>query len=114
MAGMRICAFSYLWILLGTHSRQVGFDLVNIQIPTNVLDESLQERISWVHGNLLVHVCCFVLALLNVIYSLTTKLPFEDDEFDHVHIQSIARAVPENKWDNLFEVSPLTWSPMRS
>lgn len=29
--------------------------------------------------------------------SLTTKLPFEDDEFDHVHIRGIARAVPENK-----------------
>lgn len=29
--------------------------------------------------------------------SLTTKLPFDDDEFDHVHIQSIARGVPENK-----------------
>ncbi len=53
--------------------------------------------------------------------SLTTKLPFEDDEFDHVHIRSIARAVPESKvrdqalvnlrdllirlqWDYLFEV----------
>lgn len=30
-------------------------------------------------------------------FSLTTKLPFEDDEFDHVHIQSIAAGVPENK-----------------
>ena len=29
--------------------------------------------------------------------SLTTKLPFDDDEFDHVHIKSIARGVPENK-----------------
>ena len=29
--------------------------------------------------------------------SLTTKLPFEDDEFDHVHVQSIAHGVPENK-----------------
>ncbi|KAF9041753.1 hypothetical protein BDZ89DRAFT_1100020 [Hymenopellis radicata] len=78
--------FFYLGISLGTYFWKVGFDLVNIQIPTNVLDESLQARISWVHGNF-----------------LTTKLPFEDDEFDHVHVQSIARAVPENKWDNLFE-----------
>ena len=30
-------------------------------------------------------------------FSLTTKLPFEDDEFDHVHIQAIAKGVPENK-----------------
>ena len=29
--------------------------------------------------------------------SLTMQLPFEDDEFDHVHIHAIARAVPENK-----------------
>ncbi|KAG6910523.1 hypothetical protein DXG01_009942 [Tephrocybe rancida] len=35
--------------------------------------------------------------------SLTTKLPFEDDEFDHVHIQAIAKGVPENKWGVLFE-----------
>lgn len=30
-------------------------------------------------------------------HSLTTRLPFEDDEFDHVHVQGIARGVPENK-----------------
>lgn len=29
--------------------------------------------------------------------SLTNKLPFEDDEFDHVHISGVARGVPENK-----------------
>lgn len=29
--------------------------------------------------------------------SLTTKLPFEDDEFDHVHVSMIAKGVPENK-----------------
>ncbi|KAK0465575.1 uncharacterized protein EV420DRAFT_1514980 [Desarmillaria tabescens] len=64
----------------------VGFDLVNIQIPLKLLDPSIAERIAWVHGNF-----------------LTTKLPFDDDEFDHVHIQSIARGVPENKWDVLFD-----------
>ncbi|KIK07207.1 hypothetical protein K443DRAFT_87444 [Laccaria amethystina LaAM-08-1] len=56
----------------------VGFDLVKIQIP--VLEPELASRIQWQHGNF-----------------LTTKLPFEDDEFDHVHIQSIAKGVPENK-----------------
>lgn len=64
----------------------VGFDLVNIQISLKLLDPSLAERITWVHGNF-----------------LTTKLPFDDDEFDHVHIQSIARGVPENKWNVLFD-----------
>lgn len=33
---------------------QVGFDLVNIQIPPNVIDPSIAERIEWTHGNLLV------------------------------------------------------------
>ncbi|KAK0246253.1 hypothetical protein EDD85DRAFT_803611 [Armillaria nabsnona] len=64
----------------------VGFDLVNIQIPLKLLDTSIADRITWAHGNF-----------------LTTKLPFDDDEFDHVHIQSIARGVPENKWDVLFD-----------
>ncbi|TFK77381.1 S-adenosyl-L-methionine-dependent methyltransferase [Pluteus cervinus] len=64
----------------------VGFDLVNIQIPLKLLDSSISRRIEWRHGNF-----------------LTTKLPFDDDEFDHVHIQSIAKGVPENKWGILFE-----------
>ncbi|KAF9502371.1 S-adenosyl-L-methionine-dependent methyltransferase [Pleurotus eryngii] len=64
----------------------VGFDLVNVQISLRGLDPSITRRIRWVHGNF-----------------LTTKLPFEDDEFDHVHIQSIARGVPESKWGVLFE-----------
>ncbi|KAJ7619183.1 hypothetical protein DFH06DRAFT_1235568 [Mycena polygramma] len=67
----------------------VGFDLVDIQIPLKTLPpeyESIAERITWVHGNF-----------------LTNKLPFEDDEFDHVHIHAIALGVPENKWGTLFE-----------
>ncbi|KAI5121295.1 hypothetical protein M0805_003764 [Coniferiporia weirii] len=64
----------------------VGFDLVNIQPPLSMLDLAHSLRVKWVHGNF-----------------LTTKLPFEDDEFDHVHIRGIARAVPENKWGYLFE-----------
>lgn len=32
-----------------------------------------------------------------MVGSLTTKLPFDDDEFDHVHIKGISRGVPENK-----------------
>ncbi|KAJ7293733.1 hypothetical protein C8J57DRAFT_36288 [Mycena rebaudengoi] len=67
----------------------VGFDLVDVQIPLKNLPpeyESIVDRISWVHGNF-----------------LTNKLPFEDDEFDHVHIHAIAQGVPENKWGPLFE-----------
>ncbi|GLB35880.1 putative O-methyltransferase [Lyophyllum shimeji] len=64
----------------------VGFDLINIQIPLKLLDESVARRVEWRHGNF-----------------LTTRLPFEDDEFDHVHIQAIAKGVPENKWGVLFE-----------
>ncbi|KAF9469862.1 hypothetical protein BDZ94DRAFT_1151510 [Collybia nuda] len=64
----------------------VGFDLVNIQIPHQLLDEAVARRVEWKHGNF-----------------LTTKLPFDDDEFDHVHMQAIARGVPENKWGVLFE-----------
>ncbi|KAJ4485811.1 hypothetical protein J3R30DRAFT_3442129 [Lentinula aciculospora] len=62
----------------------VGFDLVNVQLK--IMDHSLEERIRWVYGNF-----------------LTTKLPFEDDEFDHIHIQSISLGVPENKWNVLFD-----------
>ncbi|KAL0951559.1 hypothetical protein HGRIS_008241 [Hohenbuehelia grisea] len=64
----------------------VGFDLVNVQPPLKILDGSVAQRIKWVYGNF-----------------LTTKLPFDDDSFDHVHIQSIARGVPENKWGTLFD-----------
>ncbi|KAF8899036.1 hypothetical protein BD779DRAFT_1486712 [Infundibulicybe gibba] len=72
----------------------VGFDLMNIQIPLKYLEKSTAERIEWRHGNF-----------------LTTKLPFEDDEFDHVHMQSIAKAVPESKWGVLFEEVNRVLSP---
>ena len=29
--------------------------------------------------------------------SLTTKLPFDDDEFDHVRLNDLGRGIPENK-----------------
>lgn len=66
----------------------VGFDLVNVQIPLNpkLLDPSIISRITWKHGNF-----------------LTTKLPFDEDDFDFVHVRSITRGVPETKWDVLFE-----------
>jgi len=65
----------------------VGYDLVNVQVSLRLLDPTIASRIEWMHGNF-----------------LTNKLPFEDDQFDHVHIQSIARGVPESKWDVLFQL----------
>ncbi|KAI0031418.1 hypothetical protein K488DRAFT_52142 [Vararia minispora EC-137] len=64
----------------------VGFDLVNIQIPTAYLESQLASRISWQHGNF-----------------LSQRLPFDDNSFDFVRIMSIARGVPENKWISLFQ-----------
>ncbi|CAK5264502.1 unnamed protein product [Mycena citricolor] len=67
----------------------VGFDLVDVQIPLQLLSseyESIAERITWVHGNF-----------------LTNKLPFEEDEFDLIHVHGIALGVPESKWGNLLE-----------
>ncbi|TFK99684.1 hypothetical protein BDV98DRAFT_570686 [Pterulicium gracile] len=64
----------------------VGFDLVDVQLPLRLVDQKIAERISWMHGNF-----------------LTNKLPFEDDEFDHIHMSNIALGVPENKWGMLFE-----------
>ncbi|KAF8807852.1 S-adenosyl-L-methionine-dependent methyltransferase [Phlegmacium glaucopus] len=63
-----------------TDCELIGFDLVDIQISQELLPPSIAHRIQWRHGNF-----------------LTTRLPFDDDEFDHVHIQSIAKGVPENK-----------------
>ncbi|EMD41936.1 hypothetical protein CERSUDRAFT_90526 [Gelatoporia subvermispora B] len=64
----------------------VGFDLVDVQIPLFTLHQSIASRIEWVHGNF-----------------LRAKLPFEDDEFDHIRIQGISFGIPENKWVWLYE-----------
>ncbi|KAG6380890.1 hypothetical protein JVT61DRAFT_5282 [Boletus reticuloceps] len=66
----------------------VGFDLVDVQVPLSLLETEIANRISWVHGNF-----------------LTTKLPFDDDEFDHVRMNDLGRGIPENKWGVLLEVS---------
>ncbi|KZT75057.1 hypothetical protein DAEQUDRAFT_19481 [Daedalea quercina L-15889] len=64
----------------------VGYDLMNVQIPLWALEEDIASRVEWVHGNF-----------------LRQRLPFEDEEFDYVHIQGLAFAVPENKWISLYE-----------
>ncbi|EPT01481.1 hypothetical protein FOMPIDRAFT_56317 [Fomitopsis schrenkii] len=64
----------------------VGYDLMNVQIPLWVLEDDVAARIEWVHGNL-----------------LRQRLPFDDEEFDYVHINGLAFAVPENKWISVYE-----------
>jgi hypothetical protein len=34
------------------HVMKVGFDLVNVQVPLNLLESSIAERITWMYGNL--------------------------------------------------------------
>ncbi|VDB86572.1 unnamed protein product [Peniophora sp. CBMAI 1063] len=64
----------------------VGFDLVNVQVPTRYLEPSLGRRISWQHGNF-----------------LSQRLPFEAGTFDFVRCVNIGRAVPETKWTAIFQ-----------
>ncbi|KDQ63259.1 hypothetical protein JAAARDRAFT_29278 [Jaapia argillacea MUCL 33604] len=64
----------------------VGFDMVNVQLPLSKLDPMIGDRVTFVHGNF-----------------LTNRLPFDDDEFDHVHVAGITHGVPENKWHFVFE-----------
>lgn len=37
----------------------------------------------------------------NRLRSLRNKLPFEDEEFDYVHVQNLALGIPENKVSKL-------------
>jgi len=64
----------------------VGYDIVNVQIPLHCLDPSIAKRIQWVYGNI-----------------LRQRLPFDDEEFDYVHINGMAFAIPELKWPSVFE-----------
>ncbi|EGN98295.1 hypothetical protein SERLA73DRAFT_183223, partial [Serpula lacrymans var. lacrymans S7.3] len=54
-------------------------DLMHVTSP------ELARRVQWIQANFL------------------EGLPFPNDEFDFVHIKRIARGVPEDKWDDLFE-----------
>ncbi|OJT02738.1 hypothetical protein TRAPUB_6732 [Trametes pubescens] len=79
-----------LWVLSSARtwpeSTFVGLDMVNIQPPLQVLESEMADRVEWVHTNI-----------------LRNKLPFDDDEFDHVHMQCVALGIPENKWHDVFE-----------
>ncbi|OCH90906.1 hypothetical protein OBBRIDRAFT_834627 [Obba rivulosa] len=63
-----------------------GLDIVPLHPDLKQLGLSdMASRITWVHANFL------------------EGLPFSDEEFDYVRVTRIARAVPEHKWDWLFE-----------
>jgi hypothetical protein len=65
MATLRIRTYPSLFVSpqgVFKIQRQVGFDLVNVQIPLKLLDPSIAERITWVHGNLCVLVACLFIA----------------------------------------------------
>ncbi|KDR82916.1 hypothetical protein GALMADRAFT_238570 [Galerina marginata CBS 339.88] len=64
----------------------VGLDIVPLHPDLqNVGSPDLASRITWVQHNFL------------------DGLPFQNEEFDFVHIKRIALGVPEHKWDGLFE-----------
>ena len=90
---------------------------MNVQVPLSLFSETdpgLADRIQWVHGNLYVlitslyHFPCLHNHSKNnnttncqyhppTHHRLRQKLPFDDDEFDYVHIHGLAFAVPEPK-----------------
>ncbi|KAH9939809.1 hypothetical protein B0H21DRAFT_31146 [Amylocystis lapponica] len=68
------------------NSHFVGLDIVPLHPDLlQVGSADLASRITWVQANFL------------------DGLPFSNDEFDMVRVAWIARAVPEDKWDALFE-----------
>jgi hypothetical protein len=75
---------------------QVGFDIVDVQVKLEYLQPELSSRMRWMHGNLYVHYIPQLLEVLITAPSLE-RLPFEDNEFDHVHLFTAALSVPEDK-----------------
>ena len=43
------------------------------------------------------HLRLLITTPITTTFSLRVKLPFEDEEFDYIHVSGIAFAVPENK-----------------
>ncbi|KIM40851.1 hypothetical protein M413DRAFT_154519 [Hebeloma cylindrosporum] len=63
----------------------VGLDIVPLHPDLQNVGSESASRITWLQHNFL------------------EGLPFQNEEFDFVHIKRIALGVPENKWDKLFE-----------
>ncbi|KAF8965139.1 hypothetical protein BDZ97DRAFT_1904235 [Flammula alnicola] len=74
------------WILHCARTWKVSLDIVPLHPDLqNVGSPDLASRITWVQ------------------YNFLDGLPFQNEEFDFVHIKRIALGVPEDKWDYLFE-----------
>ncbi|KAI0923210.1 hypothetical protein AcV7_005787 [Taiwanofungus camphoratus] len=78
------------WILeaarMWKHAHFIGLDVVPLHPDLQQVGSfDLASRITWVQANCL------------------EGLPFPNEEFDFVNIGRIARGVPEDKWDPLFE-----------
>ncbi|KIK93374.1 hypothetical protein PAXRUDRAFT_517629 [Paxillus rubicundulus Ve08.2h10] len=63
----------------------VGLDIVPLHPDLRHMSPDLAKRVTWVQANFL------------------EELPFQNEEFDFVHVKRIARGVPEDKWDDLFQ-----------
>ncbi|KAG1771907.1 hypothetical protein EV702DRAFT_1281573 [Suillus placidus] len=80
----------------------VGLDIVSLHPDLAHLsrDKDLPKRMSWVQANLYVHPPSPYPALIS---RSLEGLPFPNESFNFVHVKRIARGVPENMWDDLFE-----------
>ncbi|KAF8502554.1 hypothetical protein BU17DRAFT_101935 [Hysterangium stoloniferum] len=83
----------------------IGFDLVDIQLPSHLFPPALSRRIKWMHGSFLSTLpfgndfSCLHLKKPSVL--TYASLISEDEFFDHIHIRHIARGIPEDKWDSV-------------
>ncbi|KAH9936658.1 uncharacterized protein B0H18DRAFT_1114020 [Fomitopsis serialis] len=77
------------WILDAAKSWKdahfVGLDVVPLHPNLEEIDPILAWRVTWVQANFL------------------ERLPFDDGEFDFVHVRRVARGIPEDKWDHVLE-----------
>ncbi|KAH9841838.1 uncharacterized protein C8Q71DRAFT_350714 [Rhodofomes roseus] len=63
----------------------VGLDIVPLHPNLEEIDPILAWRVTWVQANFL------------------EQLPFDDGEFEFIHVRRIARGIPEDKWDHVLE-----------
>ncbi|KAG8934204.1 hypothetical protein FRC02_010374 [Tulasnella sp. 418] len=66
--------------------RFIGLDCVPLFPDLSRINSGLAKRVQYVNGNF-----------------LEQPLPFPSEFFDYVHVKHIAKGVPEDKWDLIFE-----------